>query len=53
MNILDQPVHADGLGTTQLLLPGLIELGNDFLCFLLGEHREMSLKFVYAPFWNN
>ena len=51
MNILDQPLHADGLSTTQLLLPGLIELGNDFLRFLLVKLGEISKNCTHLS-WN-
>lgn len=37
MNVFDKPIHTDGLSASQLLLPCLIELCNDFLGFLLDK----------------
>lgn len=48
MIIQDKPLHADGLSTTQLLLPGLIELSNDFLSFLLVKSRPFSKNCAHS-----
>lgn len=46
-----RPFHADGLGTSQLLLPSHIELCDDFLGFLLAKLKEKSqnnTKWIYS-----
>lgn len=50
MNILDQPLHANGLSTTQLLLPGLIELCDDFLSFLLMKFK-IVVNSSHSPYF--
>lgn len=48
---MDQPLHANGFSATQLLLPGLIELGNNFLRFLLVTWDQVRV-WTFSSFSN-
>lgn len=44
IHICNEPIHADGFCTPQLLLPRLVELRNNFLSFLLAKLRLISKR---------
>lgn len=50
MNVFDEPIHANGLSASQLLLPCLIELCDDFLCFLLAKLYQILLILLKLGF---